>query len=74
MIVKLNFKLLHSRMRDLGLSTYQLADRARLPQPTVQTIVSGTRSPSAERLKAICDVLDLPIDDVFIEEPIKKAA
>ena len=74
MIPKLDSKLLRRTMYELGLSTYQVAAAAGLPQPTVSTIMLGQRKPSAERLKAICDVLDLDINDVFISDAEKMAA
>lgn len=65
MAFKLNTKMLRDAANELNLTTYQLAREAGLPQPTVSAILCGRNSPDATRLKAICDVLDLDINNVF---------
>ena len=57
--------MLRDATYELGLTTYQLAREAGLAQPTVSAILLGQRSPAAEKLKAICTVLDLDMSDVF---------
>lgn len=65
MAFKLNTKMLRDAAYELGLTTYQLAERSGVPQPSVSAILLGQRSPAAEKLKAICDVLDLDMANVF---------
>lgn len=65
MAFKLNTKMLRDAAFELNLTTYELARQAGLPQPTVSSILRGANSPAAEKLKAVCDVLDLDIADVF---------
>lgn len=57
--------MLRDAAYQLGLSTYQLAAESGIPQPTVSGMLRGANSPDAAKLKAICDVLDLDINDVF---------
>ena len=68
MAFKLNTKMLSNAAKELNLTTYQLAERSGVPQPTVSTILSGRNSPDATKLKAICEVLDLDINDVFLKD------
>lgn len=64
---KINTKMLRDAAYELGLSTYQLAAAAGVPQPFVSNILLGTGPiPSAEKLKAICHVLDLTVADVTV--------
>lgn len=60
--------MLRDAAYELGLSTYQLAAESGVPQPTVSAILLGQRSPAAEKLKAICDVIGLAVESVFIEK------
>ena len=65
MAFKLNSKMLRDAAYELGLTTHQLARESGVPQPTVSAILLGRRSPAAEKLKAICTVLDLDMSEVF---------
>lgn len=74
MSIKINFEKLKTVAADLGLSTYQVGAVSGVPQTTVAAIFAGKVSPAAEKLKRICDVLDLDINDVFITDEVKAAA
>ncbi len=64
----LNTKKLRDAAYELNLTTYEIARQAGVLQSTVSKVLRGESSPSSERLRAICDVLDLDINDVFIKE------
>lgn len=65
MAFKLNSKMLRDAAYELNLTTYQLARESGIPQPTVSGMLRGANAPEATKLKAVCDVLDLDINDVF---------
>lgn len=65
---KIDVKKLKDAAWRLGLSTYQLAAASGVPQPTVSAILNGDRSPAPEKLAAICEVLDLNVDDILVKE------
>jgi len=55
-----------------GLTVRKIAARAGIvSHSTVANVLNGEITPSATNLKRICDALDLPIEDVFIEKEIK---
>lgn len=64
---KVDSKKLRDATYELGLSTYQLGAAAGVPQPTVSAILLGRRQPSSPNLKAICDALDLDLNEIFTE-------
>jgi len=58
-------KVLRDAAYELGLSTYQVAAAAGLPQPIVSDVLLGRRRPSVFALERICDVLDLDVNEVL---------
>lgn len=67
-VLKVDIKKLQTVKKARGYSSYKIAaiDGTIRPE-TVQKIVAGTNGPTAVNLKRICDVLEIPIQDVFIE-------
>lgn len=60
-------KRISGQMRELGLSSFQLAVAAGVRQPLVEGIMNG-RCTDPEKLKAICDALDLDLDEITTTE------
>lgn len=68
-IVKIDFQRLQKEAEAKRLSTYEIAKRdGSLSQPTVSKAMSGKHTPSSINLFRICDVLDIPIQEVFIKQ------
>lgn len=63
MSMSVDSKALRDAAYELGLSTYQIAARAGLPQPTVSDVLLGRRRPSTFALERICDVLEIDPDE-----------
>lgn len=67
---RLNHKLLGKAAYELNLTTYELARQSGVKQPTVSSTLRGHSVPAADKLKAICDVLDLDMNEVFIDAEV----
>lgn len=75
MKTQIDLAKLNAAAADLGFSSHEIGRRTGIPQSTVIATLVGRSKPSAERLKEICDVLDLNINDVFTTAaPLRKAA
>lgn len=62
-MINVNSKVLRDAAFELGLSTYQVAAAAGLPQPVVSDVFLGRRRPSVFALERICDVLEIDPDE-----------
>lgn len=72
---RLDHDMLGRQAFELNFSTYEVARRSGVPQPTVSAVFLGKQTPAADKLKAICDVLNLDMNDVFVTvEPERLAA
>ena len=54
-------RIIREKRRKLGMSQNQLAKLCGISQPFVNEIESGRKSPSAETLFQICEVLQIPV-------------
>lgn len=63
----LDHKKIADHARDNRWSATQIAERIGVTPNTVLNVFKGEANPSATNLKAICDVIGLPIEEVFIE-------
>lgn len=68
-VVKVDFRKLQQAKAEKKLSDYKIAERSggQIQAPTVRKIIRGDHTPSAVNLKHICDVLEIPIQEVFTE-------
>jgi transcriptional regulator with XRE-family HTH domain len=68
--IRIDFKRLKDAAEAKKLSTYKIAAAdGTIPAPTVLKIIKGSRvAPSAINLKRICDVLEIPVQEVFIKD------
>lgn len=55
-------------------SQRDLADRARLSQPTISAYEAGKKLPSAAALSALCNVLRCTADELLGREPPREAS
>lgn len=60
-------KRISGQMRELGLSSFQLAVAAGVRQPLVESIMQG-RCTDPEKLKAVCEALDLDVNEIEVKE------
>lgn len=70
---KLDHTMLGRAAYELNLTTYEIGRQAGIPQPTISAILLGKSVPAADKLKAICDVLDLDMNEVFIDAEVAAA-
>lgn len=69
--IKVDFEKLRDHARANRWTTQRIAleSKGNVSQGSVSKVFSGAnRNPSATRLKAICDVIGLPISEAFIDE------
>ena len=72
--IQVDFQKIRDHAKANRWTTQQIAAEAtgKLSQSTVSKILTGeSRNPTAIRLKAICDVIGLPIQEVFTKDPIE---
>lgn len=68
MMFRIDTEKIKKQMGELRYSTYQLAAESGVKQPTVASILAGRSVPAADKLTAICEALDLEIEEVLVEE------
>lgn len=68
-MVTIDFNKIRERAISERWSTYKIAKQCgyMMTPNTVSRILKGTTNPSAVHLKAVCDVIGLPIDQAFLE-------
>lgn len=66
-MAKLNHEKIATHAKKNRWSATAVAERIGVTQQTVSNVFAGKAVPSATNLKAICDVIGLPVEDVFIE-------
>ena len=68
-LIEIDFPRLREAAKTKGLTVREIATRAgEITHGTVHSILNGKTDPSARNIKRVCNVLDIPIEDVFIEE------
>lgn len=68
-VIEIDFQRLREAAKTKGLTVREIAARAgEITHATVHSILTGKTDPSARNVKRVCNVLDVPIEDVFIEE------
>lgn len=80
-IVKVDFQRIRSHAQAGNFFPARLAREAGVSRMTVYQLMKGKTEPLATNLKAICDVIGLPIEEAFVAkrrtakgEGLKKAA
>jgi len=58
-------KKIRRAMNDLGVSVKELSAKTGIPAQTIYSIVNGHHEPSPEKVRAICQVLQLSMDSLY---------
>ena len=67
-VIRIDFKKMRDAAAAQRLSTRTIAEQAGgMTHSTVYGVLRGETNPSAINVKRICDVLGLPVGEVFIE-------
>lgn len=68
-VVQIDFKKIREAAEKTGLSTREIAAKSgSMTHSTVHSILNGDTNPTAINVKAICDVIGLAVESVFIEK------
>lgn len=74
-VIRIDFAKLGKKAKEDRWSSYKIADKAGISAGTVLKILTGrSKNPEAINLKKVCDVIGVPIEDVFIKEVFERVA
>lgn len=68
-VIQIDFQKIREAAEKTGLSTREIAAKSgSMTHSTVHSILNGDTNPTAINVKAICDVIGLAVESVFIEK------
>ncbi len=67
-LIRIDYEKLKETAKKLRFSEGAVAKAVGISSSMVNVIFSGKNEPTATKLKKICDVLEIPIQDVFITD------